>query len=335
MNYNDGNLIYKENLLINPEAKFDNKNMQIHGITPMMVEKAPTFAKVWPNISQYFINSIIVGHGVHFDINVIDKTLANYGLKLNSLSYIDTQKVAQHNMKSDKYTLNALCDKLGIETQKAHDALSDCKDCMNLLIKLIEKYSANLTHEKEEYFPKNEVSENKSYVNINYSKESLSYQYVQSLLNKILEDETIDESELKTFASSVEKLNLKETYPISKAYEIAVQKLNGDTTLDVKQAMETVTGNIKSNGFDGIFEGKIFCLTGDFAHGSKNDIKAYLESKGAIVSDTINMKVNYLVRGSQGSDAYAYGNYGGKVKRAMEMQEKGKDVRIINEEDIY
>ena len=39
--------------------------------------------------------------------------------------------------------------------------------------------------------------------------------------------------------------------------------------------------------------------------------------------------------GGCGSEAYSLGSYGTKVKKAMELQEKGVPVKVINECDLY
>ena len=53
------------------------------------------------------------------------------------------------------------------------------------------------------------------------------------------------------------------------------------------------------------------------------------------MKDAVSGKTSYVVVGSLGSDAYAYGTYGTKVKKAMELQEQGKPVRIITEDQLY
>lgn len=79
---------------------------------------------------------------------------------------------------------------------------------------------------------------------------------------------------------------------------------------------------------------KVICLTGEFAHGAKSDIASKLVAMGAQMSDNVTKKVNILVVGSVGSQAWTYGNYGGKVKKAMELRDKGSDITIIGEEDL-
>lgn len=330
----NGKTKYKQNLYVNPEARFDALNMQIHGITPQMVENAPKFNEIWKDISKYFLNSIIIGHGVQSDLAIISKTLKNYGLNLNTISFIDTYTLAKKYISAKSYKLSELTKEFNCESQ-AHDALSDCIDCENLLNKIVEDNNLDLYSETEEYYIQHkEVGQPTIYGGIRNTKETKAYQKLQSSISKILEDDNVSNDELQQFIKDVENNNLQDTYPIDKTYKIAIEKLN-NADVDIKKSLTTITGGIDNDTFEGDFEGKLFCLTGDFNHGAKNEIADYIISKGGFVKDSLTLKVDYLVRGLQGSEAYAYGSYGSKVKKALEMKEKGYNIKIITEDDLY
>ena len=76
-------------------------------------------------------------------------------------------------------------------------------------------------------------------------------------------------------------------------------------------------------------------LTGDFAHGEKAQVAAFIEQRGGVVRGKVSGKTSYVVVGSLGSGAYAYGAYSTKVKKAMQLQEQGKPVSIITEDQLY
>ena len=334
INIVDGETKFKQNLYVNPEDKFDNFNMQIHGITPKMVEKAPTFNILWQDISKFFLNSIIVGHNVQSDLSVIDKSLRHYGLKLNSLSFIDTYFLAKKYINAKSYKLSELSKIFNFEGQ-AHDALSDCINCKNLFNKIIKDNHLNIYSITEEYFIQHNI-ENKPTVQgtIKNTQKTKAYQKIQSYISVILEDNEVSNEELKSFIKMVEINNLQDTYPINKAYKAAIKKLK-NKEIDINKDLSTIIGDIITDNFDGNFNGKLFCLTGDFNHGSKIEIANYIISRGGLVKDNITLKTNYLVRGMQGSNVYAYGTYGSKVKKALEMKENGNLIKIITENDIY
>ncbi|HCW73191.1 MAG TPA: hypothetical protein DHM90_04690, partial [Clostridiaceae bacterium] len=82
------------------------------------------------------------------------------------------------------------------------------------------------------------------------------------------------------------------------------------------------------------FTGKSICLTGNFVSGSKEQIAALLERCGAAVCSTVTRKTDVLVVGGEGSREWSFGNYGTKVKKAMEMKAKGIEIDIITEEEL-
>lgn len=77
-----------------------------------------------------------------------------------------------------------------------------------------------------------------------------------------------------------------------------------------------------------------FVLTGDFVSGTKSDIKQMIADNGGTVMGSVSKKVNYVVVGGLGSDAYSFGSYGTKVKKAMELQADGIPINIIEEHDL-
>jgi len=81
--------------------------------------------------------------------------------------------------------------------------------------------------------------------------------------------------------------------------------------------------------------GKTICLSGNFSHGQKADVAAYIISKGGTVEENVKKTTDILVVGDLDCDAYAHGTYGTKVKKAIELNNKGKNISIIKESDLY
>ena len=49
---------------------------------------------------------------------------------------------------------------------------------------------------------------------------------------------------------------------------------------------------------------------------------------------TVKMDTDYVIVGDNGSDKWKFGNYGGKIKKAMENQKKGSCVQIVSENEF-
>lgn len=92
---------------------------------------------------------------------------------------------------------------------------------------------------------------------------------------------------------------------------------------------------INDEVWDKDFTGKIVCLTGNFVRGPKSIVASEIEANGGAVTNTVTLSTNILIVGGVGSANWSYGNYGSKVKKAMEIQAKGKPIKIISEEDYY
>lgn len=80
--------------------------------------------------------------------------------------------------------------------------------------------------------------------------------------------------------------------------------------------------------------GKKICLTGDFNMGQKSDVESYVASLGGEVVKSVTKKCDYVLVGGKGSERYAFGEYGTKVKKAMDMQDSGIPIKIIQEIDL-
>ena len=78
----------------------------------------------------------------------------------------------------------------------------------------------------------------------------------------------------------------------------------------------------------------LICLSGEFELCTKSEFTSQLISIGGIIKNSVTSKTDFLIVGSKGSERYNFGNYGTKVKKALELQENGKHIKIIKEEDM-
>lgn len=111
-----------------PDSRSHN-NTHVHGITPEMVEKAPTLEELWPTIKGYFEHQIIVAHNASFDMAVLDQTLDAYHIDVILKDSIDTLSIT-------KMGLAESCALSGIPLGEHHDALCDATACAMILLKL-------------------------------------------------------------------------------------------------------------------------------------------------------------------------------------------------------
>ncbi|EOZ96597.1 DNA polymerase III epsilon subunit [Indibacter alkaliphilus LW1] len=121
--------------------------LKVHGILyPQNPTKPEVFAK---ELLPFLHNHILVGHHIGFDLKVLGKFLAPFGLKKITNPVLDTQYLATRLEKGyhydvgmgkpGEYTLDSLCERYGIQLDDRHTAAGDAFLTAQLLLKLLKK----------------------------------------------------------------------------------------------------------------------------------------------------------------------------------------------------
>ncbi len=336
----EGNIIDKKYVLINPEDKFDDINMRVNKITPDMVKDAITFDEFWENNKDVIENSIIIGHAVKYDLSVISKSLMKYNITLPTLKVVCTQRLAQKYLDISHYKLDQVCDYLNIDLEHHHNALCDTKASLEIFEYINDKYG--LDENDIEDYNYSESRNRSTGMKIVYSDDTKGLQNLKRIIESIMVDNKIESNEINELNEWLDSnTQLIGNYPFDKIYSI-VKKVLEDGAIsnsEYNELMHAFNDFINPINEEKIndnlnFQDKIFCLTGTFNSGSKDSIEEKIVNKGGICGKGVTSKTNYLIVGGSGSDAWKFGNYGGKVQKAMELKEKGKDIEIISEEDF-
>ncbi|RRN04784.1 hypothetical protein EIM44_04925 [Bibersteinia trehalosi] len=80
-------------------------------------------------------------------------------------------------------------------------------------------------------------------------------------------------------------------------------------------------------------EGKTVCFTGKFNLGSRKQVTEIAKNQGASVVSEISSRIDYLIVGANGSEAWIFQNYGRKIEMAKNLQAQGYKLKIISESD--
>ncbi|MDF2843823.1 MAG: hypothetical protein K0R00_2249 [Herbinix sp.] len=268
----NGQELFSQYFLVNPEAKFDYFNTKLHGITPKIVENALPFSMVWEEIKEYFTNAIVVAHNATFDLSVISKALNTYGITVSNINYICTVAKARRHISKEIYgsfKLDVLSKAFQIELEQHHNAMCDTIACKGLFNIFADKFG-------------------------------------------------IDNKDVKIHRSSGEGVSNPKKSVVHKPVNI----ISG-------------LGYGSSDCFELNLQGKVCCLSGNFVRGSKSDVEALIVNSGGSCVTGLNKSVDYLIVGGQGSGDWKYGNYGAKIRKALEMQEKGSHIVIVKEESLF
>jgi NAD-dependent DNA ligase len=110
-----------------------------------------------------------------------------------------------------------------------------------------------------------------------------------------------------------------------------MQKLVGGT-LDKLPEQNLVTDLVFDQELI-VFNGKRFCLTGEFVFAPRNHCELAISRRGGELSSGVTKKTDYVVVGSQGSREWRHGSFGTKIQSAMQLKEKGHKIKIVREDD--
>lgn len=174
-----------------------------------------------------------------------------------------------------------------------------------------------------------------------FSESSLAMQTLQGIIEGISSDEIIEDVEAQSLLNWMqEHMFLKGSFPFDNIFASLEAALKDGVISDVEQKelniifSEFVNPKQETNMTIDL-NGKQCCLTGNFSHGTKENVENFIISFGGIISKTVTNSTNILIVGGQGSADWKFGNYGSKVSKALQLKEKGKSIVIISEENLF
>lgn len=145
----DGDIVDGWYSLIDPETHFDYFNIRLTGIDEQAVYGAPTFPQAWEQIEPILSSGLFVAHNAVFDLGVLKKCLADYGISWKpSVPYLCTVQMGRRLLPGMKHNLNCMCDYYGISLDH-HKADSDSKACAEILLRYIQSGCMINDHIKE------------------------------------------------------------------------------------------------------------------------------------------------------------------------------------------
>ncbi len=117
--------------LFNPDGReIAPAAMEVHGHTPESLADKPLFAERIEEILQFIgDDATMVIHNAGFDLEFLRDEFMNAGLVWNEIPVIDTLKLAAKEFPGGRHSLDALCNRFGIDLSKRvkHGALIDTR----------------------------------------------------------------------------------------------------------------------------------------------------------------------------------------------------------------
>jgi len=113
--------------LVNPECPISDESFAIHHISQQMIAQKPTIEKMLPDFLSFVGTNIIIGHGIGYDLAMIERAAARASIPytLKSSSCIDTLRLARLYGDSPNNSLESLAHHFNVPNPGSHRALND------------------------------------------------------------------------------------------------------------------------------------------------------------------------------------------------------------------
>lgn len=177
-----------------------------------------------------------------------------------------------------------------------------------------------------------------------FCKVTEAMQLLMGIMEGISCDKRINDMEAFSLYDWLQKYDyLNGTYPYDKIFCMLYLMLEDKhiDSFEEAELLEFINGILhpteevleKQNEI--IYNMNQFCLTGDFIHGARNFIESVIIDRGGLISKGVSKKIQYLIVGGLGSPKWAYSEFGEKVAKALELNEKGARIKILKECDLF
>jgi DNA polymerase III epsilon subunit-like protein len=141
----DGRVVEEASWLMRPPVghdHFDSRNIAIHGITSRMVEHAPRFGELFPEIGGFIGSDVLVAHNAAFDLGVIRSALEVSALAGPSWDYACTVILSRKSYSLPSYSLPFVAEAAGVPLVNHHDAVEDARACAGIMIDIARRFEA-------------------------------------------------------------------------------------------------------------------------------------------------------------------------------------------------
>ena len=331
----NGIIIDEFNSLVFPHCHIPAAATEVNHITDEMVKNAPELNSVIDAFLTFIGNDVIVGYNnAGFDMNILyDQLMILRGIPFSN-NYIDVLHAARRCLSNvANYKLETICNHYCLDTTDEHRALKDCYLTKACYDNLFREYGSQM-------FSRSFSRSDCDYSRPRFSAETIALQNLQALLEQIIADGVITESEFIELKDWLEDhRDLQGNYPFDRVFNAIDRVLEDGVVLpeeleDLQILFSDFVDPIKSRScHDEItsIAGKHVCVTGDFVSGERRDIFMLIEEAGGIIDKTVKKSTDYVVVGAYGSNNWKTGNYGSKIEKALQLNDKGAKIKIVEE----
>lgn len=147
----NGKITEEYQTLINPQQHIRKSSIAIHGITPEMVEDAPTEEEAMPKILEFIGDYPIVAHNAIFDYSFLNEAKLRFDGEPLKNPRIDTQMMFREIAPDlESHGLEALTQRFNVELNNHHRAMADTMGLALAYPKLKKLYLQRLDWQKKQ-----------------------------------------------------------------------------------------------------------------------------------------------------------------------------------------
>ncbi len=126
--------------LVNPGMAIPSRASEIHGIYDKDVAGKPLIDDLLPQFLDFIEGSVLVAHNASFDVGFVKKALGRAGFAVPEKRVVDTIRLSKKAWPGrTSYSQANLASFLSIEVKNAHRAEDDCRVCLEILNKALNK----------------------------------------------------------------------------------------------------------------------------------------------------------------------------------------------------
>lgn len=138
---------------INPERDMPEEAFKVHGLSEEFLSDKPKFAEIAEGFHDFIKGTPIIAHNAGFDVKFLNWELEAAGFaKIDQSFVIDTLAMARQKFPAGPNSLDALCNRFGIDNAKRtlHGALLDSEILADVYLELIGGRQTSLILSEEE-----------------------------------------------------------------------------------------------------------------------------------------------------------------------------------------
>ncbi|MBD3298471.1 MAG: WYL domain-containing protein [candidate division Zixibacteria bacterium] len=129
---------------VDPQRPISAGAFAVNGITPDMLEGAPRFCAIMPELDETLSDAVFIAHNAPFDLGFVQSEYAQCSREFRVPAVIDTRLVSKRYLNLSSNSLASVARHLHIPQPNAHRAMADCETTLRVFDAIVEQ--AQLAH---------------------------------------------------------------------------------------------------------------------------------------------------------------------------------------------